>query len=480
MPGTCGPREICNDGLDNNCNGQVDEECPCIPGQVIQCFDGPPALVGVGACTAGMQRCMGSGEFGMWSRCEGSVLPSADRCDGVDRDCDGNTSTGCGCTVGTTRGCYTGPMGTAGVGTCREGVQRCVPSVGEHRTEWGECEGQVLPAESRCDGIDRACTGSPQEGCECTAGATRACYTGATGTRNVGICHDGMQTCAVASGRSMWPAGCAGEVRPAAAEVCGNRLDDNCNGAVDEGCGGTLTCPGDQTVLAGRPISLTAMGMGLTNITWTVVSAPTGGASTVVWAPNPPSQLTESFTPYIVGTYTLRVSGRDASGRTITCMFNVTALPHGLRVQLTWNGTGDVDLHLHNSTNSSWYNTNDCYYGNRATSWGANLDFDNTSTSGPENIRVENPTAGSTFTVGVHNYSRAAGRIATIQIFCGTTTGTMPTATYSSRALSGTDAGNCTSNTFWRVARVTFTSPTTCTVTPINTYASSTSACSGL
>lgn len=278
----------------------------------------------------------------------------------------------------------------------------------------------------------------------------------------------------------MWPAGCAGEVRPAAAEVCGNRLDDNCNGAVDEGCGGTLTCPGDQTVLAGRPISLTAMGMGLTNITWTVVSAPTGGASTVVWAPNPPSQLTESFTPYIVGTYTLRVSGRDASGRTITCMFNVTALPHGLRVQLTWNGTGDVDLHLHNSTNSSWYNTNDCYYGNRATSWGANLDFDNTSTSGPENIRVENPTAGSTFTVGVHNYSRAAGRIATIQIFCGTTTGTMPTATYSSRALSGTDAGNCTSNTFWRVARVTFTSPTTCTVTPINTYASSTSACSGL
>ena len=479
MPSTCGPTERCNDGLDNACNGRVDEGCACIPGQTIPCYDGPPYLVGVGVCAAGTQRCEGSGEFGTWGRCMGSVLPSADRCDGVDRDCDGNTSTGCGCTVGTSRGCYTGPMGTAGVGTCREGVQRCVATSDGRGAEWATCEGQVLPAANLCDGIDRACTGTPQAGCECTAGATRACYSGAASTRNVGICRDGMQTCVVSGGRSMWPAACPGEARPAAAEVCGNRLDDNCDGMVDEGCGGTLTCPGDQTVPAGTAISLRAMGMGLTNITWTVVTAPAGGAGSVVWAPNPPTQLTESFTPYIVGTYTLRVSGVDSTGRTVTCMFNVTALPHGLRVQLTWNGTGDVDLHLHNATNSRWFAADDCYYGNLSPAWGAVLDFDNTSTTGPENIRVNTPAAGSTYTIGVHNYARAMGRVATVQIFCGSTTSTMPTATYTSRPFSLSGSGNCSNNDFWRVATVRFTSPTTCTITPLNTYTTGSAACTG-
>jgi len=78
----------------------------------------------------------------------------------------------------------------------------------------------------------------------CSPGATQACYTGAAGTQNVGPCVGGSQTCD-ASG--YWGP-CVGEVVPKG-EVCGNTLDDNCNGTVDEDNDadgdGFRTCGGD-------------------------------------------------------------------------------------------------------------------------------------------------------------------------------------------------------------------------------------------
>jgi hypothetical protein len=63
----------------------------------------------------------------------------------------------------------------------------------------------------------------------CTAGESRACYTGDPSTQNVGPCTGGTQTCD-ASGN--WGP-CQGEVVPKG-EVCANSVDDNCNGTVDE------------------------------------------------------------------------------------------------------------------------------------------------------------------------------------------------------------------------------------------------------
>ncbi len=78
----------------------------------------------------------------------------------------------------------------------------------------------------------------------CEPGETQSCYTGAAGTAGVGVCVAGMQTCE-ASGT--WGA-CAGEVTPTG-EVCGNSLDDNCNGTPDEDTDtdgdGFTTCGGD-------------------------------------------------------------------------------------------------------------------------------------------------------------------------------------------------------------------------------------------
>jgi hypothetical protein len=134
---------------------------------------------------------------------------------------------------------------------------------------------------------------------------------------------------------------------------------------------------------------------------------------------------------------------------------------------------------MHNQTTTSpWFSTpNDCYYGDRTPAWGASLDFDNTSQNGPENISLDTPVVGQSYTIAVHNYSAGAGRTATVNIFCGSTTSTTPTATFASRPLAGSTSGNCTANDFWMVARVTMTSATTCTVTTLNTYRASSTAC---
>ncbi len=93
----CVDREICDDGLDNNCNGRVDEGCLCVPGRVQRCFAGPPERRGVGACQDGMQTCQGSGEFGCWGECNGGITPSNERCDNADNNCDGCVDNGLCC-----------------------------------------------------------------------------------------------------------------------------------------------------------------------------------------------------------------------------------------------------------------------------------------------------------------------------------------------------------------------------------------------
>jgi hypothetical protein len=66
----------------------------------------------------------------------------------------------------------------------------------------------------------------------CSAGAARACYNGPMGTVGVGACQPGVETCN-ATGTAY--SACMGEVGPRA-EVCGNFIDDNCNGVAEETC----------------------------------------------------------------------------------------------------------------------------------------------------------------------------------------------------------------------------------------------------
>src|SRR6185436_8446361 len=93
--------EICDNGLDDNCNGQVDEGCSCIPGSVQRCFLGPPGKRNIGGCTDGMQFCVGS-EFATWGECTGAIGPRPESCDGLDNDCNGCNDDGLCCGGGLT------------------------------------------------------------------------------------------------------------------------------------------------------------------------------------------------------------------------------------------------------------------------------------------------------------------------------------------------------------------------------------------
>ena len=78
------------DGLDNDCDGRVDEYCPCKSGQVQRCFAGPPARRDIGACQDGQQTCFDVGEGQTaWGNCVGGMPPRAEICDDLDNDCNG-------------------------------------------------------------------------------------------------------------------------------------------------------------------------------------------------------------------------------------------------------------------------------------------------------------------------------------------------------------------------------------------------------
>ncbi len=71
--------EICGDGLDNDCDAQTDEGCPCNENQTQECGKN------IGICKKGTQKCF----QGQFTVCEGSVEGSVEICnDGLDNDCD--------------------------------------------------------------------------------------------------------------------------------------------------------------------------------------------------------------------------------------------------------------------------------------------------------------------------------------------------------------------------------------------------------
>jgi hypothetical protein len=251
-----------------------------------------------------------------------------------------------------------------------------------------------------------------------------------------------------------------------------------------------VICPPDQMTPAGTAVTLAmnvmTMGTTIQSITWAVTSAPMGGMGTPQqWTPDPPTQASEQFLPYLVGTYAIHATVIDNLNESFACDMHVTAIGHGLRVELTWDGSGDVDLHVHNQTMSPWFSQSpggidDCFYADRTPLWnmaqgaatGNNpqLDFDNTFANGPENTRIDTPVIGQAYTIGVHNYRDSNGRIATVQIYCGGVL--LPNQVFNSMPLLGSpgNAGQNNDGSFWKVATVTFTSNTACTITPLNTY----------
>jgi len=289
-PATEGPAgdATCGDSLDNNCDGLTDTSDPncvqaCVPtteicdgvdndcdGQIDEGIPSTPTTCGVGECaSSGTQSCV-NGQ--LVDSCSPGT-PTAEICDGKDNNCNGTVDDGIASTPTT---CGVGLCGSTGQLVCQNGttVDTCSPGapategpVGDATcgdSQDNDCDGLTDTADSDCGATDPACIDNDEDGygtngaSTCPNGTAIDCndndpmehpvqmwYPDADGdgysSGDILIqCSrpDGYKTADELTATS----GDCNDSDPTihldAAEICGDHIDQNCNGNKDDKCAG--------------------------------------------------------------------------------------------------------------------------------------------------------------------------------------------------------------------------------------------------
>ena len=254
-----GAPETCN-GVDDNCNGAIDE------GLATKTFfpdsDGDGYGAASGTATVSCKASL-PGQVADKTDCNDanpSVHPGAvEVCNGVDDNCNGQIDEGA-----TAQNWYPDGDGDGFGATGSSPTSSCTPVAGRvtNSSDCNDANAAVRPgAIEVCNGVDDNCNGTIDEGL-----TTTAWYPDGDGDGYGSKTATATQACAKPAGKVADKTDCddtKSGVHPGATETC-NNTDDNCDGQVDEGNpGGGATCttglvgvcaPGTMTCSAGSVI----------------------------------------------------------------------------------------------------------------------------------------------------------------------------------------------------------------------------------